>query len=95
MISLISSVKIINVVIASVADAAAVNPNGTKTLSANGSSIFFIKGKTAFSNGPKSLPKNPTDCPILCNWVFDNFILPDKLFSLKPKGLRSLETCVF
>ena len=31
------------------------------------------------------------DCPILCKWVFDNFILADEPFE---KTLRSLETCV-
>ena len=60
---------------ASAADAAAVNRNGIKTLLANGLSAFFIKGNPVFRNGPKSLPKNPPDCPILFNWVFDNFIL--------------------
>ena len=54
---------------ASVADAAAVDPNGSKTLLANIVSTFFIKSKTklVFSNGPKSLPKNPPDCLVLCN----------------------------
>ena len=31
---------------------AAVNPNGIKTLLVNDLSIFFIKGKPVFSNGP-------------------------------------------
>ena len=52
---------------ASVADAAAVNPNRIKTLLAYDFNTYFIKGKSVFSNGPKSLPKNPRDCPILCN----------------------------
>ena len=43
------------------------NRNGIKTFLANGSSIFFIKGKPVFSNGPKSLPRYLLDCPILCN----------------------------
>ena len=60
---------------ASFADAAAVNPTGIKTLLANGLNTFSIKGNPAFSNGPKSLPKNPSDYPMLCNWVFDNFVL--------------------
>ena len=47
----------------SVADAAAVNPNGIKTLF----SKFTIKGNPVFSNDPKSLPKNLPDCLILCN----------------------------
>ena len=74
----------------SLADTAAVNPNGIKTLLANGLRTFPIKGNPVFNNGPKSLPKTP-DCPILCNWVFDNFILVDETFE---KALRSLETYV-
>ena len=38
---------------ASVANAATVNPNGIKTLLANGLSTFHIKGNPVFSNGPK------------------------------------------
>ena len=34
---------------------------------------------------------NPPDCPILWNWTFDNFILPDGPFA---KALQTLETCV-
>ena len=75
----------------SVADAAAVNPNGIKTVLANGLSTFPIKSNPVFSNGRKSLPKNPPSCPISCNWVFDNFMLADKPFV---KALRSFETCV-
>ena len=95
-----SSFEITNVVVldpnillwiaASVADAAAVNPNGIKTLLANGLSTFPIKGNPVFSNGPKSLPKNPPDCPILCNWAFGNFILA---YEPLEKALRSFETC--
>ena len=50
---------------ASVAFVAAVNPNGYKTLLANGLSTFFINGKLVFSNGPRGLPRNPPDCTIL------------------------------
>ena len=57
-----------------IAASVAVNLN-RKTLLANGLRIFFVKGNPVFNNGPKSLPKNPPDCPILCNWVFDNFTL--------------------
>ena len=46
-------------------DAVVVNPNGIKTLLTNGLSTFFIKGKSVFSNGPKSPPENPPDCTIL------------------------------
>ena len=62
----ISSFEIINIVLlllpnpkiflcihASAADATAVNPNGTKTLFANGLITLFIKGNPVFSNGPK------------------------------------------
>ena len=101
MISFISLLEIFNVVVqdpnifqweaASVADAAAVNPNGIKTILAHGLSTFFIKGKAVFSNGPKSPPKNPLDCPILYNWIFDDFILADESFL---KALESLKTCV-
>ena len=75
---------------ASVADAA-VNPNGIKTLSGNGLSTFFIISNPVFNNGPKSLPKNPPDRTISCNWVFDNFVLAEELFA---KALWSFETCV-
>ena len=47
----------------------------------NGFSKFFIKGKPGFSNGPKSLPRSPLDCPILHIQVFENFILTDELFA--------------
>ena len=46
---------------ASVADPAAVNPNGIKTSLVNGVSTFLIKGNPVFSKGPKSLSKNPPD----------------------------------
>ena len=95
------SLEIINVVVpdpnifswiaASAADAAAVNPNGIKTLLANGLILFRSKGNPAVSNGPKILLQNHPDCPILCNWVFDKFISAEGLLA---KALRSLETCV-
>ena len=76
---------------APVAAAAAVNRYSIKPLLSNSFSIFPIKGNPVFNSGPKSLPKNASDCPILCNWVFDNFVLAEELFT---KALRSLETCV-
>ena len=97
MISFISSLDIIVIVIpdpniflwiaVSVADAAAVNSNGIKTLLASGLRIFIIESDQVFSNGPKILTKNSPDCHILSNWVFDNFILAEELSS---KALRSL-----
>ena len=99
MISFVSLFKIFHVAVpdpniflwiaASVAHAAAVNPNGVITLLANGLSIFSIRGNTIFSNGPKSLPKNPPGYQILCNWAFNNFILADEPFA---KTLRNFET---
>ena len=50
---------------ASAADAAAVKPNGVKTLLASGLITFFINGNPAFSNGPRSQPRNTPDCIIL------------------------------
>ena len=47
----------------------------------NGFKTFFIKSNPDFNNGSKSLPKTPPDCPILCNWFFDEFILADELFA--------------
>ena len=64
--------KIFLCIPASAADAAAVNPNGIKTLLANGLTTFFINGNTVFSNGPKGLPRNPPDL------VFDSLISVDK-----------------
>ena len=73
-ISFIFSLEITNAVLAvpnnfsliaaSASDAAAVNPNGNKTLLGNGLSTFPIKGNPVFSNGPKSLPKGPPGCLI-------------------------------
>ena len=98
-ISFICSLEIITFVLpdpeiflwiaASVADTVAVHPNGIKTHLANGFNPFFIKGNPDFSNGPKSLLKNP---PILRNWVFDNFILAAELF-VKSFVLIYVESC--
>ena len=76
---------------ASAADAAAVNPKGIKTLLANDLITFFINGNPVFSNGPSNLPKNPPDCIILDNWVFDNLISADEWFA---KALRRFATCL-
>ena len=74
----------------SAAAAAAVNPKGIKTLLANGLTTFFINGNPVFSNGPSDLLRNPPDCIIFDNWVFDNLISADELFA---KDLKRLETC--
>ena len=52
---------------------------------------FPIKGNPFLSNGPKSLPRNPPDCPSLCNWVFNNFILAEELFA---NALQNFQTYV-
>ena len=76
---------------ASVAVAAAINSNDIKTLSVNCLNTLLIKGNPVFSNGPKSWTKNLPECPILGNWLFDNFILAEELFV---KAFCSLETWV-
>ena len=58
---------------------------------ANGLSTFPIKDNPVFDNDPKILLENPTDYTILCNWVFDMFIIAKWLFA---KALWSLETSV-
>ena len=91
--SSISSFDIISVVVpdpktflyipASAADAAALNPNGIKTLLTFYFLLltlliaFFINGNPVFNNGPRSLPRNPPSCIVLYNWVFDSIISAD------------------
>ena len=102
MISSLSSLEMIKLVnpdsniflwiAAFVADAAAAaNLNGIKTILANCLSTFPIKGNPVFNNGPKSLPKNPPDCTIVDNWVFENLISANEPFA---KALQICETCV-
>ena len=76
---------------ASAADAAAVNPNVTRTLLTNSLITFFINTNPVFDNVPRSLPRNPSDYIILDNWVFDNLISADELFA---KALRRFATCL-
>ena len=59
--------KIFLCIFASVSDAAAVNPNEIKTHLANALITIFSNGNPVFSNGPRSLPKNPPYCFILNN----------------------------
>ena len=75
----------------SAADAAAVNPSGINTLLANGVITFFIKGNPVFSNGPSNLPKNPPDCILFDNWVFENLMSTDELLE---NALRMLKICL-
>ena len=56
---LLSDPNIFSCILASAADAAVVNPKGTKILLANGLITFFINGNPVFNNGPSNLPKNP------------------------------------
>ena len=46
-------------------------------LLAYGLITFFINVNPAFSNGPRSLPRNPPDYIILGIWVFDSLISVD------------------
>ena len=68
-----------------------VNPRGIKRPLASGLITFFINGNPVFSNGLRSLPRNPPDYIILGNWVFDNLISVDKYFA---KALRRFATCL-
>ena len=76
----------------STADAAAVSPKGINTLLANGVITYFINGNPVFNKGPSNLPRNPPDCIIFDNWVFENLISVDELLE---NALRMLETCLF
>ena len=76
---------------ASVADAATINPSDIKTRLANSLSTLPIKGNSVFSNVSKILPKNPPNSLILCNLVFDIFILTEQSFL---KALPSFKACV-
>ena len=74
MISSIPSFEIINAVVPgiiillwiteSTADAAAVNLHGIKIILANGLSTFLITDNAVFSNGPRSLTRNPPNCTV-------------------------------
>ena len=57
---------------ASIADSAAVNPNGIKKALANGLSTFPINGNPGFNNGPKILIKI---LPIVEFYVIEFFII--------------------
>ena len=83
--------KIFLCIPASTADAVAVNPKGIKKLLANVLITFFINGNPVFSNGPSNQRRNPPDCIILDNWVFDKLISVDKWFA---KTLRRFATCI-
>ena len=52
---------------------------------------FFISDNPGSKNGPKSLPRNPPDCIILDNWVFNNLISVDDLLA---RVLPRLATCL-
>ena len=52
-------------IVASVADAVAVNPNGINTLLANGVITFFINGRPTFTNGARNLSNLPSCIIIL------------------------------
>ena len=84
--------KIFLCIPASASDAASVsNSNDIKTLLANGWSKFFNNGKSAFTNRPRSLPRNPLNCTNSGSWVFDSFTLTDELFA---ETLQRFATCL-
>ena len=68
-----------------------VNPNGIKTLLANGLIKFFINGNPVFTNGPRRLTRNPLNCIILDNWAFYKLTSVGELFA---KVLRRFTTCL-
>ena len=55
----------------SAADAAAVNPNGIKIFLGFGLTIFFIDGRSVFSNVLRSFFRNLPDCVPLDSWLFE------------------------
>ena len=57
-----------------VADAAAFNSNGTKTLLANGVSTFFINGKAIVMNGLRKL-RNPPSGQLVFLVVLKYFLI--------------------
>ena len=60
-------------------------PDGIKTRLANGVSTYFNKGKSVFSNGPKS---QPTNIEAFYLEVFDNFVVADELLAKVLGGLK-------
>ena len=46
----------------------------------NGLITFFINGNPDFNKGPSNLPKNPPDCIIFDNRVFENLTSANELF---------------
>ena len=60
---------------------------------------FLLKAIPFLVMVPKSLPKNPPDCPISCNWVFENFILAETCVLVNNyscgKLISSLESTTF
>ena len=57
----------------------------------NGIITFFINGNPVFTKGPSNLPKNPPDCIIFDNRVFENLMSTDELLA---NALQILETCL-
>ena len=82
--------KIFLWILTSAADAVAANPNVINTLLTYGRNTFFVNGKPTFSNGPRSLSRNPSDCIVLGCCIFEKFMLADDLFA---NTLRGLPTC--
>ena len=75
---------------ASVADAAAFNPNGINTLLADGVNAFFTNDKRTLVHGPATQQRNPTDCIILESQDFDNFVFFDELLEKPCEDLERI-----
>ena len=78
-------------VLASSADVSVVSLNDIKTLLSDVLRATFIKGYPDFSNGWRTLPRNPPKRTILDSWFFDNFTLVDELLG---NALQILKTCL-
>ena len=76
---LFQNIRFFLCITASAADAVVLNPNGVKTLSANGWITFFINGKPVFRNGRTG---NSPDFNILDNWVSYSLISVDNNLEL-------------
>ena len=77
---MLSDLKNLFWIAASVAEVTAFNQKGTEMLLHNGLSKFLIKSRPTFSNCPESLLRNSPNCIILDSLVFQNFILADEPF---------------
>ena len=76
------------------ADAAVVYPNANNTPLANNVSTFLMNGNLTFSNGLRSLPKNPSNSIILNSRLFDNSLSFDELFPIAENYFYHYLSCL-